>query len=114
MRKQPRERHDYYGDLAQELAKAAKLVLPPQAIPESEQYVMLKRSEMLAELSDAELWELARAAHWSRAPKGTVVLRENDAMLALMQAMHFKTENSAEMGVVVLSKDLASESPGPH
>jgi len=78
MRKQPRERHDYYGDLAQELAKAAKLVLPPQAIPESEQYVMLKRSEMLAELSDAELWELARAAHWSRAPKGTIVLREND------------------------------------
>jgi hypothetical protein len=78
MRKQPRERHDYYGDLAQDLAKAAKLVLPLEAIPESEQYVMLKRSEMLAELSDAELWELARAARWSRAPKGMVVLREND------------------------------------
>ena len=33
---------------------------------------------MLAELSDAELWELARAAHWMRVPKGKVVLREDD------------------------------------
>src|SRR5438067_221852 len=37
-----------------------------------------------------------------------LVLRENEAMLALMQAMHFKPEDSAEPGVVVLSKDLAS------
>ncbi len=78
MRKKPNERYDYYGNFALDLAKAARLILPPEAIPESERHVALKRCEMLAELADAELWELARAAQWTRVPKGTTVLREND------------------------------------
>jgi serine/threonine protein kinase len=78
MSKEPRARYDYYGDFAAALAQAVKLVVPPDAIPDSEKHVMLKRCEMLGDLSDAELWELARAGRWSRVKKGTVVLRENE------------------------------------
>ena len=45
---------------------AGKLVLPPDAIPDSEKYVALKSVGMLSGLSDAELWELARAGRWRR------------------------------------------------
>jgi eukaryotic-like serine/threonine-protein kinase len=78
MKKDPRERYEYYGEFALELARAAKLVLPSEAIPDSERHVTLKRCEMLSELADAELWELARAGRWGRAPKGAVILREGD------------------------------------
>jgi eukaryotic-like serine/threonine-protein kinase len=78
MKKEPRDRYDYYGEFALDLARAVRKVLPPEAIPDSEPHVALRRSEMLAELADAEIWELARAARWSRVPKGTVIIREGD------------------------------------
>jgi serine/threonine protein kinase len=78
MKKDPRERYEYYGEFALDLARAAKLVLPPEEIPDSEKHVTLKCCEMLSELADAELWELARGGRWARAPKGTVILREGD------------------------------------
>jgi eukaryotic-like serine/threonine-protein kinase len=78
MKKEPRDRYDYYGEFALDLARAVKKVLPPESIPDSEPHVALRRSEMLAELADAEIWELARAARWSRVPKGTVIIREGD------------------------------------
>lgn len=78
MQKKPLDRYDYYDKFAIDLARAARLVIPREAISDSEQYVALKRCETLAELSDAEVWELARAARWSRVPKGTAILNQND------------------------------------
>jgi CRP-like cAMP-binding protein len=77
--KKPEHRYATWADFALQLSKIAKLVAPPDAIPDSEKYVVLKRVEMLAELSDAELWELANAGRWQRAKAKTCVIRENEA-----------------------------------
>jgi eukaryotic-like serine/threonine-protein kinase len=53
-------------------------VLPPDAIPDSEKFVVLKAVPMLAFLSDAEIWELARAGKWSRVPKAKPIVREKE------------------------------------
>ena len=45
---------------------------------DSEKYVALKRVEMLANLSDAELWELTHAGRWTRVAAKQVIIREND------------------------------------
>ena len=53
-------------------------MLPPGAIPDSEKFVALKRVPTLAGLSDAEIWELARAARWSRVEKAKNIIREGE------------------------------------
>jgi serine/threonine protein kinase len=78
MQKKPLDRYDYYDEFALDLARAARALTPADVISDSEQYVALKRCETLSELSDSELWELARSARWSRVPKGTVLLREDE------------------------------------
>ena len=52
--------------------------LPEGAIPDSERFLSLKRVAMFAGLDDAEIWELAKAARWSRARRGDAVIRENE------------------------------------
>ena len=53
-------------------------MLPPDAIPDSEKFVSLKRVAMLSGLSDAEIWELARAGKWSRVPRATNIVKEDE------------------------------------
>ncbi|MGH8703946.1 MAG: serine/threonine-protein kinase [Burkholderiales bacterium] len=78
MKKKPEHRYAAWADFAVELSKAVALVLPPEAIPDSEKFVALKRVKMLGALSDSEIWELARAGRWLRfAPKKAIV-KEND------------------------------------
>ena len=76
--KKPEHRYPAWADFALELSNLGPLVLPPEAIADSEKFVTLKKVEMLADLSDAELWELANAGHWSRVARGQVLIREND------------------------------------
>ena len=64
--KKPEHRFATWNELAFELSRLGALVLPPNAIPDSEKFVALKRVAMLSALSDAEIWELARAGKWSR------------------------------------------------
>ncbi len=78
MRKKPESRHPTWADFARELSKASPLVLGPGAIPDSEKYVAFKKVEVLAHLSDAELWEMVRAGRWSRAPKGKIIVKEDE------------------------------------
>lgn len=78
LQKKPLDRYDYYDEFALDLARAARLVTAPEVISDSERYVALKQCETLAELSDSEVWELARAARWSRVAAGTVILNEAD------------------------------------
>jgi serine/threonine protein kinase len=79
MQKKPEHRYATWAELALELSKAGQLVLPPGAIPDSERFVALKSVEMLQGLSDAELWELARAGRWTRTDKGAVLVKENES-----------------------------------
>ena len=53
-------------------------MLPPDAIPDSEKFVALKRVAMLSALSDAEIWELARAGKWSRVERAKNIVREGE------------------------------------
>ena len=78
MKKAPEQRYATWSEFALELARAGEAALAPGVIADSERYVALKRVPMLATLSDAELWELARAGRWSRVPKGHIVVRENE------------------------------------
>jgi serine/threonine protein kinase len=76
--KKPEHRFATWNELAFELSRLGALVLPPDAIPDSEKFVALKRVPMLANLADAEIWELARAAKWARIKKATNIVKEND------------------------------------
>ncbi|MGP1678993.1 MAG: protein kinase domain-containing protein [Burkholderiales bacterium] len=76
--KKPEFRYDTWADFALELSNVGKLVLPADAIMDSEKYVALKRVDMLAELSDAELWELTQAGRWSRVAVKQAIVRESE------------------------------------
>jgi len=76
--KKPEHRFSTWNELAVELSRLVALVLPPDAIPDSEKFVSLKRVPILSGLSDAEIWELARAGKWSRVPRATNIVRENE------------------------------------
>ena len=78
MGKKPEHRYATWADFALQLAEMARQVSPPDEIPDSEKYVVLKRVDMLAGLSDAELWELANAGQWHRVKAKTLLIREND------------------------------------
>jgi eukaryotic-like serine/threonine-protein kinase len=76
--KSPAHRYATWGEFALELSRVGQSVLPAGAIPDSEKYVVLKAVPMLSALSDAELWELARAGRWSRYAKNRAIVREKE------------------------------------
>jgi eukaryotic-like serine/threonine-protein kinase len=76
--KKPEHRFATWNELAFELSRLGALVLPPDAIPDSEKFVALKRVLMLSALSDAEIWELARAGKWSRLERAKNIVREGE------------------------------------
>ena len=76
--KKPEHRFATWAEFALELSNLVRLVLPADAIPDSEKFVSLKRVPMLAGLSDAELWELASAGQWKRVPANTVIVKEEE------------------------------------
>jgi serine/threonine protein kinase len=76
--KRPEHRFATWNELAIELSRLGALVLPPDAIPDSEKFVSLKGVAILSALSDAEIWELARAGKWSRVPRATNIVKENE------------------------------------
>jgi serine/threonine protein kinase len=76
--KRPEHRYPTWNELAIDLSRLGTLVLPPGAIPDSEKFVALKRVPMLSGLSDAEIWELARAGKWSRLERAKNIVREGE------------------------------------
>ncbi len=78
LRKQPRDRHESWADLALDIARVGGLSRYAQAVPDSEKFTALRRSALLAALSDAEVWELAGAGVWQHVPAHTAVIREGE------------------------------------
>lgn len=76
--KKPEHRYASWAEFALELSKVVRLVLPVEAISDSEKYVALKRVPMLSLLADSELWELARAGDWRRVKRVTRIVSENE------------------------------------
>jgi serine/threonine protein kinase len=76
--KKPEFRYATWDDFAVALSDVCKLVLPADAIIDSEKFVSLKRVEMLSALSDAELWELTQAGKWLRVAAKQSIVRENE------------------------------------
>ncbi|HLE66651.1 MAG TPA: serine/threonine-protein kinase [Burkholderiales bacterium] len=78
LKKKTGYRYPTWAEFALELSNASALVLRPEAIPDSEKYLALKKVEVLATLADSELWELMRAGRWSRMAKNKVIVKENE------------------------------------
>jgi serine/threonine protein kinase len=78
MKKRPEQRYGTWAQFSVELSRAVMLALPPGAIADSEKYLALSKVEMLQLLSDADFWDLASAGMWSRAPKGSFLIKEDD------------------------------------
>jgi CRP-like cAMP-binding protein len=78
LKKKPAARYPAWSDFARELSRVARLVLPAASIPDTEKYMALKSVQMLSELADAEIWELAHAGRWARVDKGRIIVREKD------------------------------------
>ncbi len=79
LKKAPEHRYPTWADFAAALAEFATIVSPPDVISDSEKFLALKNENMLAKLSDAELWELAKAGRWSRVQAKTTLIRENES-----------------------------------
>jgi serine/threonine protein kinase len=77
LRKKPEERYQSWAEFAFELAEVSRHVLSPDSVPEADKLHALKRVQALEALSDAELWEIARAGHWSRVKADDVVVYED-------------------------------------
>jgi serine/threonine protein kinase len=75
--KKPEHRYPSWAEFALELARVGQQMLPSGTVPDSEKYVALKKVAMLSELSDMELWDLARAGDWARVPANATIVREN-------------------------------------
>jgi serine/threonine protein kinase len=76
--KRPEHRFPTWTELSFELSRLGALVLPAGAIPDSEKFVALKKVPMLSALSDAEIWELARAGNWTRMPRAQNICKEGE------------------------------------
>jgi eukaryotic-like serine/threonine-protein kinase len=77
MKKEPAHRYGTWAQFGVEISKAIGLVMPASAIPDSEKYLSLSKVEMLQLLGDAEFWELAGAASWTRFDKGKTIVKED-------------------------------------
>ncbi|MFI4923492.1 MAG: cyclic nucleotide-binding domain-containing protein, partial [Burkholderiales bacterium] len=78
LKKNPQDRYPGWVDFALDLAKIGQLSVYQQDVPDSEKYPALRGMEILAQLTDAEIWELVNASHWSRLPAQSVIIRENE------------------------------------
>ncbi len=78
LKKAPQSRYPDFTEFALALSRVGQTILPAGSIPDSEKYVVLKSVPMLAQLSDAELWELARAGKWRHIAKNRMIIREKE------------------------------------
>lgn len=79
MEKDVRLRYRSALDMAADLAAAFGTLGSAQtSLPIDRRFRLLREIDFYAEFSDAELWEIARAALWEEYPAGVSVIREGD------------------------------------
>lgn len=76
--KDPQQRYPSWADLALDIARIGRLSVYQSSIQDSEKFEALKAVKLLANLDDADLWELVQIGKWSRVPPRTVIVREGD------------------------------------
>ncbi len=74
--KMPEHRYETWADFELALSNVCKFFTVREGIPDSEKFVALKGVDLFAELSDGELWELAKAGTWARIPRGESIIEE--------------------------------------
>lgn len=79
LQKYPEDRYPDWAELALDLARIGRLSVYDQAVRDSEKFLALRPAKLLAQLSDAELWELTRVGHWRRVPSQTALVTEGDS-----------------------------------
>jgi serine/threonine protein kinase len=77
MEKNPDDRYSSWAEFALEMANIGRLSVYLHSIPDIEKYASLRSVDMLAKLTDGEIWELVKVARWTRVPARTVVLQED-------------------------------------
>ena len=77
LEKNPDDRYPSWAEFALEIASIGKLSVYVHSIPDLEKYASLRAVGTLANLTDAEIWELVKVARWSRVPARTVLLEED-------------------------------------
>ncbi len=77
--KKTEQRYSSWLDLTRDLAFAFRhLILPEEAITDTEKFSAVRALSFFREFRDMELWETLRASHWHRKAPGEVFLREGE------------------------------------
>jgi hypothetical protein len=76
--KRPEDRYPTWADLALDIAQVGKLSVYQREIPDSDKFGVLRKSELFAQINDAQLWELVHASRWTRLPAASVMIREDE------------------------------------
>jgi tRNA A-37 threonylcarbamoyl transferase component Bud32 len=88
MAKRPGERYPTWADAALDIARAGRLSVYDQDVPDSDKFTWLRKVPMLAALGEAELWELVHAGQWRRARPRELVVAEGDPGTSLFFLAH--------------------------
>jgi len=78
LQKYPEDRYPDWAELALDLARIGRLSVYDQVVRDSEKFLALRPATLLAQLSDADLWELTRVGQWRRVPSQTLLVAEGD------------------------------------
>jgi len=79
LQKYPADRYPDWAELALDLARIGRLSVYDQVVRDSEKFLSLRPAALLAQFSDAEVWELTRIGQWRRVPSQTVLVGEGGA-----------------------------------
>jgi eukaryotic-like serine/threonine-protein kinase len=79
LQKFPEDRYSDWAELALDLARLGHLSVYDQVIRDSEKFLSVRPAPLLAQLTDAEIWELSRIGAWRRLPSHTPLVREGEA-----------------------------------
>ncbi len=78
LQKYPADRYPDWAELALDLARIGRLSVYDQVVRDSEKFLSLRPAALLAQFSDAEVWELTRIGQWRRVPSQTVLVGEGE------------------------------------
>ena len=101
--KRPEDRYPTWADLALDIAQVGKLSVYQREVPDSDKFGVLRKSELFAQINDAQLWELVHASRWTRLPAASVMIREDEpgqSLFLLAQGQVKVTKRGRLLGVL--------------